>query len=70
LTQSKRPVIVLGSGVFERQDGAAVFSLASRLAEKLREQSGKDGWRVFNILQRVNRSKADFVHFLEINFYK
>jgi NADH dehydrogenase (ubiquinone) Fe-S protein 1 len=51
LSRAKKPVVVLGSGVFERKDGAALLSLANRLSDKLRAQAGGD-WRVFNVLQR------------------
>jgi len=52
LLHAKRPVIVLGSAVFQqRADAAALFSLTSRLAEKLRASSGVDR-AVFNVLHR------------------
>ena len=53
LAKAKRPVIVLGSYALQRSDNNALFSLASRLAEKVRKQSNcPNEWRVFNVLHR------------------
>lgn len=53
LAKAKRPIIVLGSGALQRGDNAALFSVVSQLAQKIRVQSGcGEDWRVFNILHR------------------
>lgn len=54
LNSAKRPVIVVGSGVFQRKDGAGIFQLTQRIAHNARVASnvGHD-WRVLNVLQRV-----------------
>lgn len=54
LNSAKRPVIVIGSGAFQRKDGAAIFQLTQRIAHNARVASnvGHD-WRVLNVLQRV-----------------
>ena len=53
LAKSKRPIIVLGSTTLQRNDNGALLSTVSRLAEKVRTQSGlQPDWRVFNILHR------------------
>jgi NADH dehydrogenase (ubiquinone) Fe-S protein 1 len=53
LAKSKRPMIILGSTALQRNDNGALFSAVSRLAEKVRTQSGiQQNWRVLNILHR------------------
>lgn len=53
LAKAKRPVIVVGSYALQRSDNNALFSLATRLAEKVRKQSNcPSEWRVFNVLHR------------------
>lgn len=54
LNEAKRPLIILGSAMFERSDAASVYSEANQLAEKLRLAASKDysDWRVFNVLHR------------------
>jgi len=53
LAKAKRPIVVVGSTALQRQDGSAIFSSVSRLAEKARTQPGVDqNWKVLNVLQR------------------
>ncbi len=66
LSRAKKPVVVLGSGVFERKDGAALLSLANRLSDKLRAQAGGD-WRVFNVLQRVIYNQTFFIKLIKFD---
>lgn len=55
LAAAKKPMIVLGSGALQRADNAALLSLTTRLAQKVREQNGcSSDWRIFNVLHRVN----------------
>lgn len=54
LAEAKRPMIVLGSGALQRADNSALFSLASRLSQKICEQNKcESDWRVFNVLHRL-----------------
>ena len=68
MAAAKKPMIVIGSGALQRADNAALFSLTSRLAQKIREQNGcSNDWRVFNVLHRVS---LGFKHvYLKLNFY-
>ena len=53
LAKSKRPMIILGSTSLQRSDNEALFSVVSRLAEKVRSQGGvQPNWRVLNVLHR------------------
>lgn len=54
LNGAARPVVVIGSGLLQRQDGAAVYQLTQRIAHNARVASkvGHD-WRVLNVLHRV-----------------
>ena len=54
LNGAARPAIVIGSGMLQRSDGAAVLQLAQRIAQNARVASkiGHD-WRVLNVLHRV-----------------
>ncbi|XP_069691515.1 NADH-ubiquinone oxidoreductase 75 kDa subunit, mitochondrial isoform X2 [Periplaneta americana] len=47
---AKRPMLVLGSDQLEREDGAAILSLAQKIASA---KAGGDGWKVLNVLHRV-----------------
>lgn len=52
LASAKNPIIVVGSVVLQRQDGASIHCAASQIAQKL--QSGRtDNWKIFNVLHRV-----------------
>jgi NADH dehydrogenase (ubiquinone) Fe-S protein 1 len=55
LAGAKRPMIVLGSGMLQRPDGAALHSNVSTIAQNARAGLGAAGqdWRVLNILHRV-----------------
>ncbi|HTC84362.1 MAG TPA: NADH-quinone oxidoreductase subunit NuoG [Rhizomicrobium sp.] len=55
LTDAKRPMIVLGSGVLTRKDGAAVLNLAAKIAADTgmigpAGSHAEGGWNGFNIL--------------------
>ena len=55
LTEAKRPMIVLGSGVLTRKDGAAILKLAARIAADTgmigpAGSHADGGWNGFNIL--------------------
>ena len=59
---AKNPLIIVGSGVFEREDGAAVHQALYDAADKL--GIVKDGWNGFNILHRA----ASRVGALDVGF--
>src|SRR5207244_11739684 len=55
LTDAKRPMIVLGSGVLTRKDGAAILKLAAKIAADTgmigpAGSHAEGGWNGFNIL--------------------
>ena len=54
LKSASRPIIVIGSGVLQRPDGAALLALTQIIAQNARvtSQAGSD-WRVLNVLHRV-----------------
>jgi NADH-quinone oxidoreductase subunit G len=58
----ERPMLIVGAGVFNRPDGAAVMALAARAAVALGVL--KDGWNGFNVLH----TDASMVGALDIGF--
>jgi NADH dehydrogenase (ubiquinone) Fe-S protein 1 len=54
LSEAKRPLVILGSAVFERPDATSIYAGAAQLSEKLRDVATKEDkeWRVFNVLHR------------------
>ena len=59
---SKKPMMIVGSGVFQRDDALAVHALLQKAADKL--GIVKKGWNGFNVLHRA----ASRVGGLEIGF--
>ncbi|KAM9333999.1 NADH-ubiquinone oxidoreductase 75 kDa subunit, mitochondrial [Symphorus nematophorus] len=54
LSAAKRPVVVVGSSALQREDGAAILSAVSTIAQNVRTSSGvEEGWKVLNVLHRV-----------------
>ncbi|KAK6165367.1 hypothetical protein SNE40_022308 [Patella caerulea] len=54
LSSAKKPMIVVGSAILQRSDGAALHAAASQLAQNLRAKSGcGEDWKVLNVLHRV-----------------
>jgi len=54
LASAKKPMVVLGSVVLQRQDGAALHSVVSTIAQNARTAAGcTEDWRVLNVLHRV-----------------
>ncbi|XP_005948784.1 NADH-ubiquinone oxidoreductase 75 kDa subunit, mitochondrial [Haplochromis burtoni] len=54
LSAAKRPVVVVGSGALQREDGVAILSAVSTIAQNARASSGVEGsWKVLNVLHRV-----------------
>lgn len=53
LSAAKRPVVVVGSTALQREDGAAILSAVSTIAQNARTSSGaEEGWKVLNVLHR------------------
>jgi NADH-quinone oxidoreductase subunit G len=50
LKKATRPMIIFGAGATARFDGAAILSLAARLAKNLDLLRPQEGWNGFNIL--------------------
>lgn len=56
LSAAKRPVVVVGSSALQREDGAAILSTVSTIAQNARTSSGvEEGWKVLNVLHRYNK---------------
>ncbi|XP_046350051.1 NADH-ubiquinone oxidoreductase 75 kDa subunit, mitochondrial-like [Haliotis rufescens] len=54
LNAAKKPIIVVGSGLLQREDGAAIHAAVSTLAESVRSSCGcGPDWKVLNVLHRV-----------------
>ncbi|XP_059823316.1 NADH-ubiquinone oxidoreductase 75 kDa subunit, mitochondrial [Hypanus sabinus] len=54
LNKAKKPMVVLGSSILQRRDGAAIHTAVSTIAQNARVGSGApDTWKVLNVLQRV-----------------
>ncbi|KAK2856905.1 hypothetical protein Q5P01_005640 [Channa striata] len=54
LSAAKRPIVVVGSSALQREDGAAILSTVSTIAQNARTSSGvEEGWKVLNVLHRV-----------------
>jgi len=51
LSAAKRPVVMLGSAVLQREGGAAVLNAAQQVAQGLQDKAEGD-WKVFNMLHR------------------
>ncbi|CAF4400006.1 unnamed protein product [Didymodactylos carnosus] len=54
LSSAKRPLIILGSAMFQRQDTESVYAATVSLANKLRSSLTDDNkeWHIFNVLHR------------------
>ena len=68
--EAKRPLVILGSAVFDRPDAASIYASAAQLSDKLRDVAAKEDkeWRVFNVLQRVGFSLEKFKLNSRVNF--
>ncbi|PIK41596.1 putative NADH-ubiquinone oxidoreductase 75 kDa subunit, mitochondrial isoform X2 [Apostichopus japonicus] len=53
LSSAKRPMVVVGSGALQREDGAAIHSALTSISQKLRAGSDSSDWKVLNVLHRV-----------------
>ncbi|KAJ3166181.1 hypothetical protein HK101_011978 [Irineochytrium annulatum] len=52
LTSAKRPLILVGSGVLQRDDAAQVLGSVAGLVQKLKGSAEK-GWEIYNLLHRA-----------------
>ncbi|KAJ3148621.1 hypothetical protein HDU86_007374 [Geranomyces michiganensis] len=57
LKSAKRPMVVVGSAVFERADSAAILSSVASLVKTLKKTAEK-GHEIYNVLQRSASSTA------------
>ncbi|XP_072434696.1 NADH-ubiquinone oxidoreductase 75 kDa subunit, mitochondrial [Chiloscyllium punctatum] len=54
LNKARKPMVVVGSSILQRRDGAAIHAAVSTIAQNARAGSEVgDNWRVLNVLQRV-----------------
>ncbi|WP_411016173.1 molybdopterin-dependent oxidoreductase, partial [Salmonella sp. s51884] len=53
LSSAKRPIVVVGSGALQREDGAAIHSALTAISQKLRAGCDSSEWKVLNVLHRV-----------------
>ncbi|ELU18021.1 hypothetical protein CAPTEDRAFT_173354 [Capitella teleta] len=54
LKEAKAPMVIVGSSMLQRKDGAAIHSAVSTIAQNARSNSQCDEkWRVLNVLHRV-----------------
>lgn len=53
LSSAKRPIVVVGSGALQRDDGAAIHSAVTTICQKLRGSCDDPEWKVLNVLHRV-----------------
>lgn len=60
LLAAKRPVVVVGSSSLQREDGAAILSVVSTIAQNARSSGNvEQGWKVLNILQRFEMGRVE-----------
>ncbi|CAL8344766.1 unnamed protein product [Boreogadus saida] len=54
LAEAKRPMVIVGSSVFQREDAAAVMGAVASISQNARNNGEVDGsWKVLNVLHRV-----------------
>jgi len=53
LAAAKKPMIILGSDMFNREDASGVHSCVAEISQKLRLLSDCGDWKVFNVLHKV-----------------
>lgn len=62
LLAAKRPVVLVGSSSLQREDGAAIFSVVSTIAQNVRSSGHvEQRWKVLNILQRFDLIKCNIL---------
>uniref|UniRef100_A0A914X1D5 NADH-ubiquinone oxidoreductase 75 kDa subunit, mitochondrial n=1 Tax=Plectus sambesii TaxID=2011161 RepID=A0A914X1D5_9BILA len=53
LKSAKKPMVVVGAGVLQGPQGAALLAKVHQLADQLRSKQSDKSWKVVNVLQRV-----------------
>ncbi|XP_061580436.1 NADH-ubiquinone oxidoreductase 75 kDa subunit, mitochondrial-like [Cololabis saira] len=54
LAKAKHPVVIVGSGCLQREDGAAIMAAVSTIAQNARVTSEvEESWKILNVLHRV-----------------
>lgn len=67
---AKHPVVVVGSSSLQREDGAAILSAVSTIAQNARGSGNVEkGWKVLNILQRYDLIEFDILFKFELLFF-
>lgn len=51
--KAKRPMLIVGSELMQRQDGNALLSAAMKIADSAVNAPHTEEWKVLNILQKV-----------------
>jgi NADH dehydrogenase (ubiquinone) Fe-S protein 1 len=64
LVSAKKPLILVGSGVFERTDAVGILGSVAHLVEKLKKKVDPT-WSIYNVLQRV----SVYIYFLFLYIY-
>ena len=54
----KQPMIIIGSGIFEREDAKVIMQSVTKFVQSHHEKFVRDDWNGFNILKRVNILQA------------
>jgi NADH dehydrogenase (ubiquinone) Fe-S protein 1 len=53
LAEAKRPIVIIGSSVLQREDGAAVMGAVASISQNARNNREVDrSWKVLNVLHR------------------
>ena len=53
LTQAKKPMIIVGSGVTEHPDAKAIYEIVASFVERNASNFASDAWNGYNVLQRA-----------------
>lgn len=59
LKSAKKPMVIVGSAVFERDDVSAVLASVAGLVQSLSTKTVDPSWKIYNVLQRVCVFLAD-----------
>ncbi|CAG8725922.1 12698_t:CDS:2, partial [Acaulospora colombiana] len=60
IAESRKPLIIVGSGVLENPDSAYIFSAVAEITSKYRSKFFQDNWNGFNVLQRAASHTAAY----------
>ncbi|ORX81801.1 Ndufs1, NADH-ubiquinone oxidoreductase 75kD subunit (775) [Basidiobolus meristosporus CBS 931.73] len=60
LAEAKKPMIIVGSGISEHEDGSYVFKSLSEFLQKHESKFFQEGWNGYNVLQRAASTAGAF----------